>query len=132
MAWYQFMSQFNGKSCFLFKNWLSSETISLYSDAAGVHGGFAAVFGNKWFSGEWPTDMKDLHITVKELFPIVIAIELWGQALSNHKVLFITDNMAVSNVVCDLLSRFSFQEAHRIAPWLNRLPVSVPQNLLRL
>ena len=35
--------------------------------------------------------MKDLHITVKELFPIVLAVEIWGQTLSIHKVLFMTD-----------------------------------------
>ncbi|VDI80146.1 Hypothetical predicted protein [Mytilus galloprovincialis] len=58
--------------------WVSSESLKLYSDAAGVYGGFAAVFGSKWFSGQWPPELKDLHITVKELFPIVLAIEIWG------------------------------------------------------
>jgi hypothetical protein len=47
--------------------------LKLFSDSAGVYGGFAAVFGNKWFAGEWPSMMNDLHITVKELFPIVLA-----------------------------------------------------------
>ena len=37
-----------------------------------------------------------------------------------------------TNVICDLLSRFSFQEAHRIAPWLNANPVVVPSHLLTL
>lgn len=171
-AWYDFILNYNGKSCFLFKEWVSSETIKLYSDAAGVHGGFAAVFGDKWFAGYWPEEMKDLHITVKELFPIVLALEIWGPALSNHKILFITDNQAVSeiinktsskdknlmrlvrrlvlaslkfnvfcrskhisgksNVVCDLLSRFSFQEAFQIAPWLSKHPVVVPSHLVNL
>ncbi|VDI41983.1 Hypothetical predicted protein [Mytilus galloprovincialis] len=171
-AWYEFIFNFNGKSCFLFKQWVSSESLKLYSDAAGVYGGFAAVFGSKWFSGQWPPELKDLHITVKELFPIVLAIEIWGKTLANHKVLFMTDNQAVAdiinktsskdknlmklvrrmvlsamkfnihfrakhiagktNVVCDLLSRFSFQEAHRIAPWLNLNPVTVPLHLLNL
>jgi len=61
---------------FLFHDWISSESLKLYSDATGVHGGYAVVFGNKWFSGEWPPEMKELHITVKELFPIVLAIEI--------------------------------------------------------
>jgi hypothetical protein len=38
-------------------------------------------------------------ITVKELFPIVLAVEIWGQTLSNHKVLFMTDNQAVSEII---------------------------------
>jgi hypothetical protein len=40
-------------------------------------------------------EVKDLHITVKEIFPIVLAVEIWGQTLSNHKVLFMIDNQAV-------------------------------------
>ena len=79
---------FNGKSCISNREWVSSETLKLYSDAAGVHGGFAAVFGSKWFVGNWPEDMKNLHITVTELFPIVLAMEIWGHILSNHKILF--------------------------------------------
>lgn len=33
--------------------------------------------------------MNELHITVKELFPTVVAVEIWGHVLSNHKVLFL-------------------------------------------
>ena len=51
-AWYTFICNFNGKSCFLFQNWVSLDTLKLYSDSAGVYGGYAAVFGTKWFSGE--------------------------------------------------------------------------------
>lgn len=171
-AWFNFVSNYNGKSCFLFQKWISSDVLKLYSDAAGVHGGFAAVFGSKWFVGEWPPDMKDLHITIKELYPIVLAIEIWGKTLENHKVLFMTDNEAVvgiinsttskdkvlmklvrrlvlasmkfniyfrakhiagkSNVVADFLSRFSFQKARQVAPWLSQTPVSVPEHLLSL
>jgi hypothetical protein len=29
-----------------------------------------------WFAGEWPSMMNDLHITVKELFPIVLALDI--------------------------------------------------------
>ena len=171
-AWYEFITNFNGKSCFLYREWVSSETLKLYSDAAGVHGGFAAVLGSKWFVGDWPNDLKSFHITIKELFPIVLALEIWGHILSNHKILFFTDNQAVveiinkntskdkdvmklvrrlvlaslkfniyfcakhipgkHNVVCDLLSRFSLQEAHRIAPWLSKTPENVPPHLVRL
>jgi hypothetical protein len=37
-----------------------------------------------------------------------------------------------TNVIYDLLSRFSFQEAHHIVPWLNANPVVVPSHLLTL
>ncbi|XP_071150453.1 uncharacterized protein [Mytilus edulis] len=170
--WYSFIENYNGKSCFLFKEWVSSDFLKLFSDATGTYGGFAAVFGSKWFSGKWPPELIDLHITVKELFPIVLAIDIWGPLLANHKILFLTDNSAVAeiinktssreknimrlirrlvlaalkyniyfrakhipgktNVICDLLSRFSFQEAHQIAPWLSPTPVVIPPQFLHL
>lgn len=37
-----------------------------------------------------------------------------------------------TNVVCHLLSRFSFQEAHRISPWQNQNTVLLPDHLLNL
>ena len=98
-AWHSFIKEFNGKSCFLFEKWLSSDSIKLYSDAAGVHGGYAAVLGSKWFYGEWPQSMESLHITTKELFPIVLALELWGHLLANHKILFFSDNAAVVDII---------------------------------
>ena len=171
-AWDDFIQNYNGKSCFLFQKWISSDVLKLYSDAAGVHGGFAAVFGSKWIAGEWTPEMKAFHITVKELFPIILAIEIWGHLLANHKILFFSDNAAVvdiinktsskdkvlmklvrrmvvaamhfniffkakhipgkTNVVCDLLSRFSFQEAHSVAPWLDSCQTEIPAIHLRI
>lgn len=101
-----------------------------------------------------------------------MAIEIWVHLLVNHKILFLSDNAGVvdiinktssndkvlmrlvrrmvvaamhfniffkakhiagkSNVVCDLLSRFSFQEAHSIAPWLDQSRTVVPGNLLKI
>lgn len=73
--------------------------MKLFSDAAGVHGGFAGVFGSKWFAGEWPVTMKELHITVKSLFSIVLALDIWGPLLAKHRILFLTDNAAVAEII---------------------------------
>ena len=98
-AWLHFMSNFNGKSFLLFNKWVSSDYVKLYSDAAGEHGGFAAVFGDQWLGGSWPVDLKAMHITFKELFPIVLALEVWGHKLKNHKILFMCDNYAVVEIL---------------------------------
>ena len=71
-AWNEFIDNFNGKLCFLLDAWISSDTLRLYSDAAGVHGGDDAVFGSNWFTVEWSPAMQLFHITIKELFPIVL------------------------------------------------------------
>ena len=40
--WYSFIKDYNCKSCFLFKEWVSSDVLKLFSDAAGTHGSYAA------------------------------------------------------------------------------------------
>lgn len=51
-TWYEFIGSFNRKVMFfLFRDCVSSESLKLYSEAA--------VFENKWFSGEWPPAMKE-------------------------------------------------------------------------
>jgi hypothetical protein len=97
-AWLCFLKSFNGTSIFLHHTWSNSEAIKLYSDAAGSLG-YAAVFGAKWLAGEWSPEWHSVHITAKELFPIVLAVEIWGLYLDNKKILFKTDNSAVAEVI---------------------------------
>lgn len=92
-AWSIFIEHFNGSSLFLEDSWKTSVTMMLYTDASGL--GFGGICGLQWFSGEWPYHIKEYHISVKELFPIVVAVELWALQMSNKKVLFFSDNMAV-------------------------------------
>lgn len=97
-AWHLFLRSFNGCSVFLNNVWLDSDQIKLFSDASGSIG-FGAVFGSKWLCGNWPPLLAPLHITFKELFPIVLCLEIWGPALKNHKILFKTDNAAVAAII---------------------------------
>ena len=97
-AWLQFISSFNGKCLFLPERWISSDSNKLYTDSAGSFG-YAAVFGKNWFNGRWPEKWKKYHIAFLELFPIVAALELWGNLLANHCVLFLSDNIAVVEVI---------------------------------
>ena len=51
----------------------------LTSDASGSWG-CGAFSGNEWFQFQWTSEYGfDEHITFKELFPIVLAIMVWGQ-----------------------------------------------------
>ena len=99
-AWLEFLTHFNGISIFLHDQFTPSESIKIYSDASGsMTIGFAAVFGSRWFAGEWDDAWQQVHITSKELFPIVLALEMWGHLLPSHKILFLTDNAAVLEIV---------------------------------
>jgi hypothetical protein len=167
-AWLVFLRSYNGISLFPHNMWTESESIKLYSDASGSLG-YASVFGSKWFAGCWTESLVSTDITTKELFPIVLSLELWGHLLACHKIMFKTDNAAVaaivnkqtckdprtmslvrrlviasmthnilfrakhisgvSNVIPDHLSRFRFQEARKLAPWLDTHQTPVPQEL---
>ena len=170
-AWQEFITNFNGKSIFLQEEWISSAKLNMYSDASGSLG-YAAVLGSHWFANAWLDIHMPYQIAIKELFPIVIALELWGHKLCNHKIVFHSDNMAVveiinkqsskdktimrlvrrlvlvamkynivfrslhirgkTNVLPDHLSRFKFQEAKVIAPWLDPRPTIVPDHLIHI
>ena len=80
------------------KQWLSSETISLFSDASGEHA-CAAVFGKQWFHVKWPASWATKSIQIKELLPIVLAAEIWGPKLASHNIIFVCDNLAIVHVI---------------------------------
>lgn len=168
-AWSRFLTSFNGISIFPDVGTINSDFLKMFTDAAGSTG-FAGVFGSKWFAHAWPSGWENVHITTKEMFPIIIILELWGSCFANRKVLFFTDNAAVadiinkqtckeertmelvrrlvlaslthnvlfrarhisgaSNVVADHLSRFSFQTARQIAPFLDAQPTAIPSCLM--
>lgn len=97
-CWLNFLNDYNGTTIFLNNEWLSSETIKFFSDASGAKG-YAVVFGRNWVAGPFPDSWKGINITVKELYPIVLGILLWGHTISNAKVLFNSDNEAVVHII---------------------------------
>ena len=97
-AWLIFLSSFNGISLFLEPNLSDSDHLKLYSDASGAIG-CAAVFGSLWFAEKWPPAWEGHHITIKELFPITLILEIWGPLLTRKRVLFHSDNAAVVHIV---------------------------------
>ena len=63
-AWSFFLDKFNGRAFFPKAIWTSSNSLNLYTDAAGSLG-YGAVFGRKWLYGEWPENWKRLGISIK-------------------------------------------------------------------
>lgn len=95
--WSNFIEHFNGVSMFLSEKWESSNHLSMFTDASNL--GYAAILGKKWFFGSWSDQLSHFHINIKELFPITVALELWGQTLRNRSVLFFSDNAAVVAII---------------------------------
>ena len=98
LLWLSFLNSFNGKSFFLFVKWLTSSNIKLYTDSAGSLS-YTAVLGKRWFFSHWPDSWKSLNITILELFPIILATEIWGTIMSNHCIVFFFDNHAVVDII---------------------------------
>lgn len=106
-VWKEFLQDFNGRSLMLSKAWVDSEALALYTDAA-ANSGYGAFFEGHWVSGSWPNNwlLQDApDITVKELFPIVLALQLWARQFTNQKVIMFCDNQAVVQIINKQSSR---------------------------
>ena len=98
--WLTFLPTWNGKSIIPDARWTSLNSLVLFTDAASTLG-FGGVFGDCWFSGAWPTYIQEnpsYSIQWKELFVIYVACTIWGNEWTGKKILFYTDNEAITFV----------------------------------
>lgn len=68
---------------------------TITSDASGKWGCGAYSPKGEWFQLKLPTSWEGIHITVKELLPIVISVALWGEHWQGKSVKCWCDNAAV-------------------------------------
>ncbi|CAN2388332.1 RNA-mediated [Pristimantis euphronides] len=105
-VWIIFLSSFNGRAVAQDME-ISNYDFNLYTDASGSVG-FGSVFGNDWCMARWPARWYVLgltkNLTLLELFPIVVAVELWSDRMANRRIRFWSDNMSVVQVVNSLSS----------------------------
>lgn len=106
LVWLTFLNEFNGRTFFIEERWLSPLPLSLYTDAAGSKG-YGAIFGRHWFYGEWPDAWKSLNITFLELFPITVALHIWGCQMNDRCVSLFTDNAALVDIINKQTSKHS-------------------------
>lgn len=95
--WSQFLKKFNGH-CIWQDDFVSSSSYNLFTDAAGSIG-YGAFFMGHWSAAKWP----DLwfqrgftkNIVLLELFPVLVAIHIWGDYFKNKRILLHSDNRGV-------------------------------------
>lgn len=109
-VWLQFLSEYNGTTVILDKFWSSNSDLNLFSDSAGgKEKGFGIFFDNRWAQACWPSSWVNsdilTDITFLELFPVVVALNIWGELLRNKRILFHVDNQAVVAIVNKKSSR---------------------------
>ena len=98
--WLLFLKEYNGVSIFQNQYWVGTGDIQLYTDASGGIG-FGGYWAGRWFQGKWPqvVQLENRSIAWRELFPIVVAVVLWGHRMQGKRILLRSDNMAVVDII---------------------------------
>ena len=91
--WSCFLPTWNGVSMMSSASHRYEATIT--SDASGRWGCGAFSSEGEWFQLEWPDSWSGLHIAIKELLPIVVAMAVWGKKWRGKRVRCRCDNAAV-------------------------------------
>ncbi len=104
--WLVFLRQYNGVSIIPDQRWLGAEEIELFTDASGEIG-FGGYLQGEWFQGKWPQTLKQNQKSISwmELFPIIVAVVLWGDRLAGKRIILRSDNAGVVAILNKLTSR---------------------------
>ena len=98
---------FNGRAVWQ-GDFILDRDFFLFTDSAGSVG-FAAIWQTHWCADLWPQDWKVKghvkNIVLLELFPIVVALEIWGSFFSGKRILIRTDNKGVVYAINCLTSK---------------------------
>ena len=112
IVWLLFLEQYNGRTFFLDER-MSASRYEITSDAAGSKG-YGALFKTHWFYGSWPEFWQLLNIAALELFPLVIALHIWGDQLADKCVTFVTDNAALVDIISKQTSKHKIQYCAKV------------------
>lgn len=102
-AWSYLLRNFPTNSLLTNRIWDTSAHVFIFTDSSSLHG-YAAVMGKSWCSGTWPNRWRKFHISVLELYPIVLSVLVWGKVMSDKCVIFHTDNEGIVHVINNLSS----------------------------
>lgn len=96
--WALFLSDWNGVGMMKDGTFTTPDVV-VTSDASGSWGCGAFSSLGWWFQCTWPDCWGSVHITCKELLPIVVACAIWGRGWLGKKIECVTDNAAVVAIV---------------------------------
>ena len=96
--WAVFLQDWNGVSLFD-SAVLSLPSATVTSVASGRWGCGAFSSAGTWFQFQWPPAWDHIHITIKELLPVVVACDIWGHLWKGRTVCCLCDNAAVVSII---------------------------------
>ncbi len=130
--WAIFLPRWNGTGM-MDRVTRSGHVATITSKASGSWGGGAYTTEGEWFQLSWPPAWCDVHITVKELLPVVLAIAIWGHLWTGQVVRCRCDNAAVVAIVNSgsskdekamhlMRSAAFFMAKHQLRVWAVHIP----------
>ncbi len=96
--WARFLTKWNGSSMMSRAN-RSRWDVTMTSDASGSWGAGAYTSYGDWLQLRWPQSWESVHITVKELLPIVMGAAIWGRHWEGKMIRCRCDNAATVAIV---------------------------------
>ena len=94
--WFSFLPSWNKKSIIPETLRILSSDIKLFTDASDL--GFGAILGKEWIQAPWDRKTKTYSIDYRELFAIVAAAVTWGYRWGGKRIVFITDNLPITQI----------------------------------
>ena len=95
--WCNFLDHYNGVTLFLPQVPTTSAELNLHTDSCPQ--GFGGTFRTNYFYGTFPPHWQGHNICVLELFPILLALQLYTAEMSNQNIVIYSDNQAVVEVL---------------------------------
>ena len=96
--WDLFLAEWNGMRMMACKS-VTNPDATVISDASGHWGCGAFCSTGNWFHFQWPDIWNAVHITVKELLPVVVACIVWGKEWNGMTIKIKCDNAAVVAII---------------------------------
>ena len=96
--WATFLPTWNGVSMMSVPSRANHDAFMI-SDASGNWGCGAYNSQGEWFQFQWPLAWASIHITIKELLPIVLSCAIWGGYWRGKTVKCLCDNAAVVAII---------------------------------
>ena len=91
--WSLFLDRWNGVR--ILSSGSNTHKAVVTSDASGSWGCGAFLDDGRWFQISWQGFWSQVHITVKELLPVVVACAVWGRTTQGNSIRIRCDNAAV-------------------------------------
>ncbi len=92
-----FLEQYSGATLFRRPHVFSNRALEFWTDSS--KDGFGIMFQNNWSFGRFPHFSSVPSMTYLELVPIVIGIHLYGSRMANSRIVFVSDNMEVVEIL---------------------------------